>query len=202
MSWLQLDLDIHQINTTKKPRKVFHNERMKTAFKRNVKEYADRSSIHGISYIFDHTLAQVDRVLWLVATLCGTGLALWMIATMYLSWQENQVITTLKTTTKSVTTTEFPAITICTGGLHMHLVEKVLYENFKQWKDEASNKTSEDEFSSFMEEKYQIKDKGLNILDILNTMISPKAGETNIVTQNQLACEKRLPRKKRETVPG
>ena len=175
---------------------------MKTAFKRNVKEYADRSSIHGISYIFDHTLALVDRVLWLVATLCGTGLALWMIATMYLSWQENQVITTLKTTTKSVTTTEFPAITICTGGLHMHLVEKVLYENFKQWKDEASNKTSEDEFSSFMEEKYQIKDKGLNILDILNTMISPKAGETNIVTQNQLACEKRLPRKKRETVPG
>ena len=53
-----------------------------------------------------------------------------------------------------------------------------------------------------MEEKYQIKDKGLNILDILNTMISPKAGETNVVTQNQLACEKRFQRKKRETVPG
>ena len=74
----------------------------------------------------------------------------------------------------------------------MHLVEKVLYENFKHWKESASNKSSEDEFSSFMEEKYQIKEKGLNILDILNTMISPKAGATNFLTQSQLACGKLL----------
>ena len=53
-----------------------------------------------------------------------------------------------------------------------------------------------------MEEKYQIKEKGLNIIDILNTMISPKAGETNFVTQNQLACGKMLARRKRATVPS
>ena len=84
----------------------------------------------------------------------------------------------------------------------MHLVEKVLYENFKHWKESASNKSSEDEFSSFMEEKYQIKEKGLNILDILNTMISPKAGATNFLTQSQLACGKLLARRKRESVPS
>ena len=83
-------LDINPMNTIEKPKKVFHNKSMKTAFIKIVKEYATRSSIHGISYIFDHTLAIVDRVVWLFATLCGIGLALWMIATMYLSWQENR----------------------------------------------------------------------------------------------------------------
>ena len=169
----------------------------KNLFCRNAKEYTSRSSIHGIGYIFDQSLGCADQVLWLVATVCVMVVALWMITTAYLDWQENQVITTLKTTTKSVTDTEFPAITVCAGGLHMDLVEKVLYSNFEQWRKTASNETSEDEFSLFMKEKYQIKEAGLTILDILNTMISPQAAGTNSVSKNQLACAEKHSRKKR-----
>ena len=39
-----------------------------------------------------------------------------------------------------------------------------------------------------MKEKFQITSKNITILDILNTIISPEAEQTNSVTQNSVAC--------------
>ena len=154
-------------------------------------DYAARSSIHGIGYIFDKQLCFGDRLLWLVATLCAVMLAMWMISSTYTSWQTNQVITTLKTTTKPVTDMEFPSVTICGNGLHMDLVEKVLYENFNNWKATKSipggSSSDHEQFSVFMNETFQIEDE-INILDILTTMISPEAAEKNSVKKNEIAC--------------
>ena len=154
-------------------------------------DYAARSSIHGIGYIFDKQLGLGDRALWLVAIMCAVVLAMWMICSTYTGWQTNQVITTLKTTTKPTTDMEFPSVIICGNGLHMDLVEKVLYANFNNWK--ASKSNSDDSaaqnelFSVFMNETFQIENE-MSILDILTTMISPEAAERNTVKKNEIAC--------------
>ena len=48
-----------------------------------------------------------------------------------------------------------------------------------------------------MKEKFQIDDASVTILDILNTMISPEAEQTNSVTQSAVACAKESGRRKK-----
>ena len=55
-----------------------------------------------------------------------------------------------------------------------------------------------------MKEKFQITNRKITIMNILNTMISPEAEKTNSVTQNTVACakaKKNNQRKKRELEP-
>ena len=147
----------------------------KSKLARNFTEYTSRSTIHGIGYIYDQKLGLLDRALWLVIVTSCMSTAMWMINSSYNTWQNNQVITPLKTRTKPVSELEFPAVTICADGQHMGLVEKVLYNNFIKWKEQNDNSnTLEDDLSTFMKEIYQITEEGTNILDILNTMISPE----------------------------
>ena len=58
----------------------------------------------------------------------------------------------------------------------------------------------------YMKERFEIKDKKINILDILETVISPENSDTNAVIQNQIACalKKRVEagREKREAQEG
>ena len=127
------------------------------------------------------------------------------------------MITTLKTTTYPVTELYFPAVTICGSGKHMNLVEKVcflfgifshiyiyfhqkLYNHFLNWKEtHKSNAADSELIYEYMKEKFQITDNKITILDILNTIISPEAEQTNSVTQNTVACAMmKNRRKKRE----
>ena len=130
----------------------------KPGFWKNIEEYAAQSSIHGVGYIFDKKLGFVDRALWLVATLCAVTVAISMIISTYKNWQNDQVITTLKTTSKPVTDLEFPSVTICGNGLHMDLVEKVLYDNFNNWKSQEDPSISfgsiQEEYAEFMNETF------------------------------------------------
>ena len=122
----------------------------KSKLTKNAEEYANRATVHGISYIFDRDLAKLDKALWLSIVLGALCLAVWMINTSYTSWQDNQVITTLKTTTKPITDLDFPAVTICAAGQHMDNVEKVLFDNFSQWVQSDTtriNRPVEDIFS-------------------------------------------------------
>ena len=63
-----------------------------------VREYSDRTTVHGISYICDTTIAHLDRCLWLFV--CGffTFLAVFVSVKAYIDWQDDPVITTLLTT--------------------------------------------------------------------------------------------------------
>lgn len=58
----------------------------------------------------------------------------------------------------------------------------------------------------YMREKFEINDKKINILNILETVISPENSDTNAVIQNQIACalKKRdeAGREKREAQEG
>ena len=79
----------------------------KSNIARNFIEYTSRSTIHGIGYIYDQKLGLLDRALWLLIVTNCMLIAMWMINYSYTTWQNNQVITTLKTTTKPFTDIDF-----------------------------------------------------------------------------------------------
>ena len=49
----------------------------------------------------------------------------------------------MKDTTKLVTEVPFPALTLCSSGLHMNNVEKKLVQDFREWRaqNEKTNKS-------------------------------------------------------------
>ena len=56
-----------------------------------VEEYANHTTIHGISYIFDKELGLAGRLLWALIVLAFLGLACALTWNTWIQWQENQV---------------------------------------------------------------------------------------------------------------
>ena len=65
-----------------------------TAFTQTTEEYASRSSIHGIGYIFDRELGIFDRVLWLLVVFVFLGVAGALTLNLWTQWRDEQVINT------------------------------------------------------------------------------------------------------------
>ena len=63
-----------------------------SALTQTTEEYASRSSIHGISYIFDRELKIVDRFLWLFVVLSFAGVAAALTWDFWTQWRNEQVI--------------------------------------------------------------------------------------------------------------
>ena len=55
-------------------------------------EYASRSSIHGIGYIFDKELSKVDRVFWLFILLAFLGVTAALTWYFWSQWRNEQVL--------------------------------------------------------------------------------------------------------------
>ena len=171
----------------------------------NLKEYSSRSTIHGISYVFDKDIPIADRFLWLIVLGLSCSLVGSLILNSFDSWQQDMVVTTIKNKAKSVTDLEFPALTICSAGTHMSLVEKVIYNKFEKWQEGSSysmgNMTLKDRLQKFMKEMFQVKNEGDNILDILSTMIAPSSESSSAsrVVNNERACNSDVRRKKRSS---
>ena len=125
-----------------------------------VKEYANHTTIHGISYIFDQKLSTWERVLWLMVVIAFLILATHLTLDTWTQWQEEQVVTTLKNTAKPVAEVPFPAVTICGTGNHMSNVEKKIQENFALWRiKNKRNKTGSAmlmDVEDYMRETFQI----------------------------------------------
>ena len=115
------------------------------------------------------------------------------------------MVTVLKNTAKLVSEVPFPALTVCGSGVHMGNVERKLIEDFGDWRtknkrSETSKEELKKDVGDFMEEKFQIKSnqtggkQQINILDILDTMISPDIDvdvlfDANSVRENEIACQ-------------
>ena len=65
---------------------------MKSNIAQTTKDYASRSSIHGVSYIFDKELSIVDRLLWLFLVLVFFGVAIAMTWNFWSQWRNEQVM--------------------------------------------------------------------------------------------------------------
>ena len=63
----------------------------KAALSQTTEEYASRSSIHGISYIFDKELHLGERLLWLAVVLVFLGVAATMTWNFWSQWRNEQV---------------------------------------------------------------------------------------------------------------
>ena len=78
-----------------------------------LKEYADSTTIHGISYIFKNGISILERLIWIAAVVTGIFFAIYLSTFSYVDWQNSPVTTTVLTTAKPIRNIAFPAITIC-----------------------------------------------------------------------------------------
>ena len=60
----------------------------RVALTKTTTEYANRSSIHGIGYIFDRELGIFDRVLWLLAVVAFLAVAAKITKNFWSQWRE------------------------------------------------------------------------------------------------------------------
>ena len=64
----------------------------KCALTQTTEEYASRSSIHGIGYVFDRDLNLVDRLLWLFVALALIFTAAIFSVNFWSQWRDEQVV--------------------------------------------------------------------------------------------------------------
>ena len=69
-------------------------KKRKIALLRNTEDFAERTSIHGISYVFDRGLKIADRVLWFLVVLSFLTLAFYLTWNSWTQWQDEQVFHT------------------------------------------------------------------------------------------------------------
>ena len=154
----------------------------------------------------DSKISVLSNLLWLLICVCCSTFAIYLVTESYSMWQKEPVITTLKTVGKPVTEIAFPTVTICSPGLFMENVKVALEKSFNQWRFTNMKGLEGSEIptlmAEFMEEKFQMKEGGnVNIMDILNTMITPKDVEStaavNGARENVRACAPKKRRRKR-----
>ena len=180
--------------------------KLKSAMSDNIKNYARNSSIHGVTYIFDKTIPFFDRFLWLAIFIGSISLGSYMIFKTVTDWQENQVITTIKSVAKPVTGLTFPAVTVCGSGQYMRLAEKAFYNNFLIWKKKRFDSEADDPneaITKYLKEIFHIEN-GTNLLDILSTMTAPssEASESSGIRQNQEACSvSEIKKRRKRSIP-
>ena len=63
----------------------------KTALTQTTEEYASRSSIHGVAYVFDRDLNLFDRLLWLFVVIALLGGAAMLTWNFWSQWRDEQV---------------------------------------------------------------------------------------------------------------
>ena len=67
------------------------NTPKKAALTQTAEEYASKSSIHGIGYIFDRELSIVDRLLWVFLVFAFAGVAAALTWNFWTQWRNEQV---------------------------------------------------------------------------------------------------------------
>ena len=70
----------------------------KKATQKTIREYCHNSTVAGLSYISDSTSYTLDRLLWFFAVFVFAALAIYWSYQAYHEWQDEPVITTVKTT--------------------------------------------------------------------------------------------------------
>ena len=63
----------------------------KTALTQTTNDYASRSTIHGIGYVFDKELCVVERILWLFLVLFSVACAAYFTLNFWSQWRDEQV---------------------------------------------------------------------------------------------------------------
>ena len=95
-------------------------------------EYAESTSIHGISYMSDRKHSPW-RPAWAIVAVLALTFAAYQVAELYKDWQDEPVVTTLDTIVQPIQEIKFPAVTICPQGSRQEIMDSVLYRQFKDY---------------------------------------------------------------------
>ena len=87
MNWIVPAL-VCMHTTTKK---VMKKTLRKSALTQTLEDYASRSSIHRISYVFDRELNIIDRLLWLIVVFASLAFATAFTWNFWTQWRDDQV---------------------------------------------------------------------------------------------------------------
>ena len=63
----------------------------RTALVQTTEDFASRTSIHGVAYVFDRSHGLVDRVLWFLVVLGFVALASYFTINSWNQWRDEQV---------------------------------------------------------------------------------------------------------------
>ncbi|XP_061391274.1 pickpocket protein 28-like [Musca vetustissima] len=85
----------------------------KEAVKRNIKDYLENTTLHGLKYIAEDKITISERVFFGLAFVCVVIVSGFFISNVYVKWSATPII--ISTSSKQTLSTEvpFPAITIC-----------------------------------------------------------------------------------------
>ena len=78
----------------------------------------------GIQYLLKRS--HVTRVIWLILVILALIAAAIFASNVFIDWQGERTITSLKTISKPVNELDFPSVTICKDGQHMDAVREEL----------------------------------------------------------------------------
>ncbi|XP_064212989.1 pickpocket protein 28 isoform X2 [Tribolium castaneum] len=98
------------------PTRRNHTEVVKKFLKvvlRNVENYCDKSTLHGLKYIGDTSLSLVERIFWLLAFVSAFVFACYYISNIFDKWNSNPVLVAFNPTDATFNQIPFPSITIC-----------------------------------------------------------------------------------------
>ena len=68
----------------------------KAAFSQTIENFANRSSIHGVSYIFNKHVTVVDRLLWAFVVFASLAIAAVLAWDLWIQWENEQARKNLK----------------------------------------------------------------------------------------------------------
>ena len=99
--------------------------------------YADKTTIHGIYYLF-YSNRLIERHIWFLVVVAAMMFTIFQTSNLYTHWQNEPVIITLDSIAMPIKEIRFPAVTICPQGAITSALDAVL---FKQLKEFIGNKT-------------------------------------------------------------
>ena len=82
------------------------------------------------------------RLLWFALVLLALAGATIFAWNVFLDWQDERTITSLKTISKPVNQLDFPSVTICKGGQNLQAVKEVLEREAHNWENGRREKRS------------------------------------------------------------
>ena len=68
----------------------------KAALSQTTEHFANKSSIHGVSYIFNKHLTVLDRLLWTIVVFASLAIAAVLAWDLWIQWENEQVRKNLK----------------------------------------------------------------------------------------------------------
>ena len=95
-----------------------------------VHAFAEYSTIQGLGYIAFSKQTHFGKIFWIVAVLSMLSIGGLLSVQLYNDWQNNQVLTTIKTIAHSVKDIEFPSVTFCSQGNNEIITNATLIKKF------------------------------------------------------------------------